>query len=210
MKRLHRTGNLIGTERTIRHRMDEDQQLIHAYLSGTLSERETEDFEQRLFADDALANELQRSMEIGAVARGSGKESAVTRFRDIRRTVVPLALAAGAAAVVFGLFRVEAPHDPAQVLRGIEQQMGIEARIADERLLVHWQPVPGAIFYDLRVLDARGQLVAHAEIDGRRSEAIVGFDMVADSESGPFSVELIALDSLRQTIVRSGNIEIEK
>lgn len=183
--------------------MPPDQAILHAYLCGALSEAEAEDFEKRLFADDELAKELQRAVEIRAAAMDRVRKPDARDAGRSGRRLLPLAIAAGAAMLAAGLYWLQTPPTP--VYRGIEQRAGLELRIAGGEVRAEWAPVPGAAGYELGIYAGDGRLL-HT-IDADASPVAFDFDAVVPSGSKTY-VEVVALDDLGQTLARTERVEL--
>lgn len=190
--------------------MADDNRLIHAYLTGALSESEAEAFEERLFADDKLERELKRAMEIRAALGDAADVQAQPGRGSVQRVLLPLALAAGAAILAFGLIQLQTPTEVTPVFRGVEQRTGLEVEIADKQLNAQWRPVSDAALYELRLLAADGELLTFVEVSGSQATAEIDLNDASNNASEAAYIELIALDQFGQTIVRSERLEIPK
>jgi anti-sigma factor RsiW len=179
-----------------------DESRIQDYLSGRLDAAETERFEERMFADDALGAEVQRALEIrAATPQAGGKRRA---GGPSRRVFVALAAAAGAAAVAVGISWL--PEPPAAVFRGVEQRIGLEVEVEGGELRARWRPVAGAAGYELQLLASDGRTLQSLEADGTTAALELGAPV--DSSSAPAFVEVSALDELGQTLQRSDRLAL--
>jgi anti-sigma factor RsiW len=176
---------------------------IREYLAGRLDAAEAERFEERMFADDALAAEVQRALEIRAATLHTGEQRRTGG--PPRRVLFALAAAAGAAVLAVGLVVLQSP--PATpVFRGVEQRMGLEVEVEGGALRARWQPIAGATGYELQVFASDGRLLQSLETDG--ATAAVDLGAPADSASAPAFIEVSALDELGQTLQRSDRLAL--
>lgn len=137
--------------------MTDDTKLIDDYLSGSLAEADAEAFEQRLFADDGLAAELQRTIEI----RAAGQAAPAPAGRDFR---LPLAAAAVVGALAVGLAVLyQAPDAP--VLRGGDSELVLEVEARDGRLEIAWPAVDAADRYRVELFDLDGNPLLGRNVD---------------------------------------------
>lgn len=175
---------------------------MQEYLAGRLHTAEAETFEERMFADDALAAEVERALEIRAALRGGGAQRRAGAAP--RRALFALAAAAGAAALAVGIAWLQRP--PASPLfRGVEQRMGLDVEIEGTALRVRWQEVASAQRYELEVLARDGRVLRNIEADV--TAATIDLGAQANAGSAPAFVEVRALDELGQTL-RSGRVEM--
>ena len=171
-----------------------DEKRIQQYLAGRLDAAEAELFEQRLFADDELAAEVERALEIRAATTHVATKHVASG--PPRRVLFALAAAAGAAALAVGLLWLQPP--PAEpVFRGVEQRMGLEIEEVGggAALLARWQPVAGAAGYEVQVLAGDGSVLITMETDDRE----MGY-VHSQVDPAPAFIEVSALDELGQTL----------
>ena len=178
-----------------------DESRIQDYLAGRLDTAEAERFEERMFAEDALAAEVQRALEIRAA---TSLAAAKGRHSPSRRAWVGFAAAAGAAVLAVGIAWLQRPAEP-PVFRGVEQRMGLEVEAAGSTLRARWQSVADAAAYELRVLASDGRVLRSVEADG--TAAVLDLGGAADATSVAF-VEVSALDGLGQTLQRSERVAL--
>lgn len=180
-----------------------DESRIQAYLAGRLDEAEAERFEERMFADDELAAEVQRALEIRAATLPASVERRTAR--PPRRAWFALAAAAGAAVIAVGIVFLQQPPSPA-VFRGVEQRMGLEIEVDGGALRARWQPIADAAGYELQVFASDGRVVRNLEADG--TAAALDLGAPADSADAPAFIEVSALDELGQTLRRSERLAL--
>ena len=183
--------------------MDDDYQQIRRYLSGSLPESEAEAFERRLFADDRLGREFERHVELQAALQDRNAEIPAAPSTRRHRLATALALAAGAAVLAVGLHRLASAPGTEPVLRGTEQRIDFEVRLDNGRLLARWEAVHSAEGYELSLLTADGTTLTTVQVAAPRSELALEIGDGKDLAQEPAFAELVALDALRQTIVRS-------
>ena len=182
-----------------------DERRIQAYLARELDEDEAERFEEELMADDSLAKEVQRALEIRAALRETAaKPHAVRRARK-PAFVYGLAAAAAVAFIALTLPFLQRPP-AAPVFRGVEQRMGLEIEAEGGELRARWAPVAGATGYELRILARDGQLLESVEVDG--TEAVVDLDGAEEPSSSPAFAEVVAIDDLGQALRRSDRVAV--
>lgn len=185
-----------------------NEQRIQAYLSGTLSEGDAETFEERLLADDQLAEELQSALEIRAAMMSSGASRNRRTPGRSGRALLPLAIAAGAVMLAAGLFWLRTPPESTPLFRGVEQRMGLVVEVVDGELSAWWDPVSGAAGYELRVFASDGRLMHGVEVD----TATAAVDLRAAAGAGetpqPAFVDVVALDDFGQALNRSQRIAL--
>ena len=180
-----------------------DDGRIQEYLAGRLGAAEAERFEERMFADDELATEVQRALEIRAATLHAGVQRRTGG--PPRRVLFALAAAAGAAVVAVGLVVLQ-PPPATPVFRGVEQRMGLDVEVAGGAVRARWQGVAGATGYELQVLARDGRVLRSLETDG--TAAALDLDAPADPESAPAFIEVSALDELGQTLQRSDRLAL--
>jgi hypothetical protein len=180
-----------------------DEGRIQAYLGGRLDSAEAEAFEQRMFADDDFAAEVQRALEI----RAATANVAVKRERrgPPGRVLFGLAAAASVALVAVSIVWLQQPPAPA-VFRGVEQRMGLEVEVEGDALRARWQTIADAAGYELQVLTADGRVLRSIEADG--TAATIDLGAPADSTAAAAFVEVSALDELGQTLQRSDRLAL--
>jgi hypothetical protein len=178
-----------------------EEQRIRAYLARELSEAEAERFEEELFANDDLAHEVQRALEIRAALRETGASSSTQRSRRNSRWLVALAAAAGVAFVAVTIPTLLRP--PEAVFRGVEQRMGLEVEVDSGEWRATWAPVPGATGYELRILARDGRVLRNIEVDATEAAIDVG----EGGDPAAFA-EVVALDDLGQTLRRSDRVTV--
>jgi len=177
---------------------------IQAYLKRQLGEAEAERFEEELMADDDLAVELQRALEIRAALKDAGAKSTARRGARNPRLTFTFAAAAAVALVAVALTWVRSPPT-APVFRGVEQRMGLTIEAEGRELRAQWATVPGAAGYELRVLARDGVLLDSVEVTA--TEAAVDLGERRESGSAAFA-EVVALDELGQTLRRSDRVAV--
>lgn len=177
---------------------------IREYLAGRLDAAEAERFEERMFADDELAAEVQRALEIKAAAAPAAATPATRRLP--RRAWFAFAAAASAAALAVGIVWLQQPP-PEPVFRGIEQlgiQLEVEADAGARR--ARWAPVAGAAGYEVQVLARDGRVLQSFET--RDPSATIEIGAPADPASTPAFIEVTALDGLGQILRRSERVAL--
>lgn len=179
-----------------------DESRLQDYLAGRLDEAEAELFEERMFADDRFAAEVQRALEIRAA---TSVAAARKRTTSPRRAWVAFAAAAGAAVIAVGIVWLQRPTEP-PVFRGVEQRMGLTVEADGATLRARWQAVNGAAGYELQVLASDGGVLRSVESDG--TSATLDLGAGADQASAPAFVEVSALDDVGQTLRRSERLAL--
>jgi hypothetical protein len=179
-----------------------DESRIQDYLAGRLDAADAERFEERMMAEDALANEVHRALEIRAATSPAAVK---THSRPASRTWLALAAAAGVAVLGVGIVWLQRPAD-APVFRGAEQRMQLEVESAGTALRARWQAVGGAAGYELQVLASDGRVLRSVEAEGTTVELDLGGAAAKTSE--PAFVEVSALDGLGQTLQRSERVAL--
>jgi hypothetical protein len=182
-----------------------NERRIQAYLARALDENEAERFEEDLMADDSLALELQRALEIRAALKDVAAKPATLRVAYHPRLRLALAAAAGVALVAIALpLWLQTPPD-APVFRGVEQRMGLTIEADGGELRARWASVPGATGYELRVLARDGGLLDSVEVGA--TEAVLNLGEDSEAGSAAFA-EVVALDDLGQTLRRSDRVAV--
>jgi hypothetical protein len=181
-----------------------DERRIQAYLARELSEAEAERFEEELLADDALADEVQRALEIRAALGSTAATQIALRARRSPRLLYALAAAAGIAFIAVAVPWLQRPADP--MFRGVEQRMGLQIEVDGGELRAQWAPVAGATGYELRVLARDGRVLESIEVETAEAAVDVGGQRGSDLE--PAFAEVVALDDLGQTVRRSDRVAI--
>ena len=179
-----------------------DESRIQDYLAGRLDAAEAELFEERMFADDGLAAEVQRALEIRAA---TSIAAARKRTPSPRRAWIGFAAAAGAAVLAVGIVWLQRPTEP-PVFRGVEQRMGLAVEADGATLRARWQAVNGAAGYELQVLTRDGGVLRSVESDD--TAATLDLGAAAGQASAPAFVEVSALDELGQTLQRSERVAL--
>jgi hypothetical protein len=182
-----------------------DERRIQAYLARELSEPEADRFEEELLADDDLAHEVQRALEIRAALGNTAATQAPVRARRNPRLMYALAAAAGIAFIALAIPWLQRPSE-APVFRGVEQRMGLEIEVDGDELQARWAPVAGAIGYELRILARDGRVLESIEVEAAEAAVDVGGERAPGLE--PAFAEVVALDDLGQTVRRSDRIAI--
>jgi hypothetical protein len=185
-----------------------NERRIQAYLARALDEAEAERFEEELMADDGLASELQRALEIRAALRDEAATPATPATLRVAynpRLRLALAAAAGVALVAIALpLWLQTPPDT-PVFRGVEQRMGLTIEAEGGEVRARWASVPGATGYELRVLASDGGLLDSVEVDA--TEAVLDLGDEPEARSAAFA-EVVALDELGQTLRRSDRVAV--
>ena len=181
---------------------------LDAYLRGKLTVPEADAFEERLFADESLAQEAQLALEIRA-ALGSEKAIRPSKGTGVgqRYRLASLALAATIAALAVGVYWLPAPREAAPVFRGVEQRMGLDVELRGRALSAKWDPVSGATGYELRVFERSGKLLRSVEVENATAALDLGLDAEA---AAPAFVDVVALDDFGQELIRSGRIALSE
>jgi hypothetical protein len=182
-----------------------NERRIQAYLARELDEAEAERFEEELMADDALAVEVQRALEIRAALRDVAAKPATPRVAYNPRLRLALAAAAAVALVAIALPLWLQPPPDAPVFRGVEQQMGLTIEAGGGELRARWASVPGATGYELRVLARDGALLDSVEVGA--TEAVLNLGEEPEAGSAAFA-EVVALDDLGQALRRSDRVAV--
>jgi hypothetical protein len=179
-----------------------NERRIRAYLARELDEAEAERFEEELFADDELALETQRALEIRAALRDTGAKAMPPRAARRPRLTYGLAAAAAVALMAVTVQWLQPPVEP--VFRGVEQRMGLTIEADGRELRARWATVAGATGYELRILARDGELLDSVEVDA--TEAVV--DIRARASGAAAFAEVVALDELGQTLRRSDRVAV--
>ena len=180
-----------------------DERRLQDYLAGRLDAAAAELFEERMFADDGLAAEVQSALEIRAATLNAGVQPRAAR--PPRRALLAFAAAAGAAVLAVGITWLQRSPEP-PVFRGVEQRMGLEVEVDGGALRARWQPIAAAAGYELQVLARDGRVLRSLETDG--TAAALDLGAPAGSASAPAFVEVNALDGLGQTLQRSDRVAL--
>lgn len=181
-----------------------NERRIQAYLARELDEAEAERFEEELMADDDLAVEVQRALEIRAALRDVSAKPAPLRvaYNPRRRLALAAAAAVALVAVALPWWLQAPPIEP--VFRGVEQRMGLTIEAEGRELRAQWAAVPGATGYELRVIGRDGTLLDTTEVSTTAAVLDLG-----DRESGSAAfAEVVALDALGQTLRRSDRVAV--
>jgi hypothetical protein len=182
-----------------------DESPIQDYLAGRLDSAAAERFEERMFAGDELAAEVQRALEVRAATVPAAAKVRRTGGPP-RRVFFALAVAAGAAVLAVGVTWLQQPPAP-PVFRGVEQRMGLEVEVDGGALRARWQPIADAAGYELQLFARDGRLLRSLEADD--AAATVDLGAPADPASAPTFLEVTALDDLGQTLRRSERVELQ-
>jgi hypothetical protein len=183
-----------------------NERRIQAYLARQLDEADAERFEEELMADDDLAMEVQRALEIRAALRDTAARPARPRVAYNPRLKLAFAAAAAVALVAVALpWWLQSPQvEP--VFRGVEQRMGLTIEAEGSELRARWAAVPGAAGYELRVLTRNGALLDSVEVGA--TEAVLDLGAARESGAAAFA-EVVALDELGQTVRRSDRVAVD-
>ncbi|HYK82591.1 MAG TPA: hypothetical protein VEU55_05550 [Gemmatimonadales bacterium] len=189
----------------------DDQDLDTRYVAGGLADDVAEAFEQHYFGCDRCWELVHRGLEVRAASREASAPAraggAASRARALP-SWWPLAAAAGVTAIVLGTWRLTAPRPaafPISALRGGADSLVVHSEATPSALAVHWAPFPGASAYRVRLYDAQGQLLLEREV----ADTAVGFardSLRARAPVGPAYWDVVALDTLRSVIARSGAV----
>lgn len=168
-----------------------DTATIDAYLNGRLGEAEAEAFEARLFADDELAAELERSIELRAAALPTG---------SVRGRWLPLAAAAAVGVLAVGLVVVDFGPSPVEepIMRSGESRLELTATGQGGAVVIDWPDVEGADTYRLDFYDADGRILVSSEV--AQSELRVLADEIGEARIA----RVRAYDPLRELLADSG------
>jgi anti-sigma factor RsiW len=180
----------------------QDERRIQDYLSGRLPSTEAEAFEAQMFADDELAAEVERALEIRAAMQDQPAAPRVTARRATAGLPPAWAMAAGIATLGIGLvwFRYQSPTP---VFRGVEQTLNLEVEVAGGKLNARWAPAAGAHGYELQTFAADGQLMDSVSA----KDTTVAIELRAAAV--PAYVEVVALDDFGQAMLRSQRVRID-
>lgn len=178
-----------------------DESRIQDYLAGRLDAAEAERFEQRMFADDAFAAEVERALEIRAAAPHAGTTRRASS--PPRRIWLAFAAAAGTAVIATGIVWLQRPSEP-PLFRGVEQRMGLEIDVNGAALLARWRSVSGAAGYEVQLLDRDGDALLTLNVDDPSAALLLS--PVDGSE--PAFIEVSALDELGQTLQHSERVAL--
>ncbi len=181
----------------------DDEGRIQKYLAGRLGAAEAEAFEERLIADDQLAAEVQRALEIRAAAAQADATRRIAR--SPRRVWLPLAAAAGAAAFAVGVIWLQRPP-PEAVFRGIEQRMELEVQADAGALRARWPAVAGAAGYEIQLFAGDGRVLRNLETSG--TSATIELGTPDDPASAAAFIDVTALDDLGQILQRSERVAL--
>lgn len=179
-----------------------DESRIQDYLAGRLDSADAELFEERMFADDELAAEVQRALEIRAATSQAAVERRTGRPRP--RMLFGVAAAAAAAVIAVGVLWLQPQQPP--VFRGVEQRMGLDIDVNGAALLARWQPISGAAGYEVQLLDRDGDALLTLNVDDPSAALLLS--PVDGSE--PAFIEVSALDELGQTVQRSERVALPR
>jgi anti-sigma factor RsiW len=180
-----------------------DESTVQAYLAGRLSEAEAEAFEERLFADEALAHEVERALEIRAATAPA--RAASTTARPPQRAWLALAAAAGIAVVAASITWLPRPP-PEPVFRGSEQRMGLEVEVYTDALRARWGAIAGAAGYEIQVFAADGRVLY--DVETNETAATIDLETPVETADAPAFVEMTALDELGQELQRSERLAL--
>ena len=177
------------------------------YLAGTLSESETDAFEEHFFACDRCLSEVRLGLEIKAVASSGTRASAAPASRRIPWR--PLAIAAALAVTFLGAWQLQRSRVPAVdgVTRGEDaRELAVQARSRADGVDVSWTPVPRADVYRVEISTGEGKLVLKRDVPG--TSVPVGKAELGAAAGDTLYVRVTALDGLRQEIAASSPIPI--
>ena len=178
-----------------------DDTALRAYLSGTIRETDAQALEERLFSDDRLAAELERALEIRAAMKSSASTPQVRNRR--LGGFLPLALAAGVAMLVAGFYWLQTPTQSTPVFRGAQQSLALEVEVSGNQVRARWSAVPGAAGYELRLFERNGRVMRSMELD-----TTAGVIDLSRTDTPPASIDVTALDSFGQSLIRSQRIAV--
>lgn len=186
--------------------MNHEQQ-INAYLDGRMSEAEQGTFEAAFFADDALAAELDRAIEIRAATAGVSatqpSQSLTSQFWRSSRSILPLAAAAMLGVIAFGLYfsnPVDIDNDTA-VLRGDVTDFAVEFGIGNSILSASWPAVDGASQYQVDLYRRDGSPLDRLLTE----ETSASLAVVADAQF----LRVTALGDLGNVLADTGLLALE-
>lgn len=178
--------------------------IVADYLAGRLSGAEASAFEEHSFNCDRCFEELQRAAEVRAADTGEPAAAAV-HPRPGTTTWLPLALAA-TVLLAAGLWLAQPLFEtPDPVYRDAGDGTGtltVDVLHDDDRVILNWAPVGGVDRYEIRVFSDAGDPV----FEQQSRETSIDLPVTswqASSRAGQFYVQVIALDELQQTIVKS-------
>lgn len=145
-------------------RVDE-KDLDLRYLTGRLSDQEAEAFEAHYFTCDRCWALVQQGAPVRAVRLPPAPAAArqARRRPSTYRLWLPLALAAGLAALAFGLWPRQPPAFPSDGLRGDTHTLPVRIDALPATLGASWPPVRDAGRYRVRLHRPDGGLVMERE-----------------------------------------------
>jgi hypothetical protein len=193
----------------------DDSLVVADYLAGRLSTAKTEAFEAHTFGCDRCFEELQRAAELRAANQNQVASDAHMHRPVARSRWVSWPSLAVAATVVLaiGVWYATPVNDDAEVPLEPVYRDGADSttsgqglRLAVERnddtVSFSWTEVPGADQYQLQVLTESGDPVFEQQTQGTSIELSATTWQGSDA-TGKFYGQVIALDELRQVIVKS-------
>jgi hypothetical protein len=180
------------------------------YLAGRLDEAEAAAFEEHVFGCERCWALVRGGVAVRAAgesasaaavapAPGSGGTGPAPRWAGGWR---PLALAAGLAAVAFGVWRVSTGGGPegADVLRGAGSALPVAAELTATGWRVSWPAVTDAGSYRVRIYSEDGMLRLEREV----TDTVLAGSSADLGGPGPFLADVEALDAVRGAAARSG------
>lgn len=189
------------------------------YLAERLTEAEAEAFERHYFGCERCWALVHAALEVraaGPLPEDSTpvapplRPGARARARPVRAWW-PLAAAAGVAVLGVALARFAGSRGPLvtrSTARGRADSIAVRVVPGAHAFAAQWARVPGADEYLVRLVDARGRLRFEATIpDTGVSVPAEGVRLGSPAEhAGSVYWDIVALDSLRHVIARSGAV----
>ena len=193
-----------------------DQQQIQRYLRGALGNDAAAAVEAHYFECDRCFEEIELGLEVrAAVAEQRGKARVpgplglepvgAPRWRPLLALAAVLLVAVGLVWLVPQ--RLQSPDH--EVVRGTDGGTVWTIDVALDRgdVRVEWSDVPGASSYLARALDVDGSVVVEVEV--AQGPAVLEALLDQPAAAMGLTVEVEALDGLRQTVARSQQERIE-
>ena len=188
---------------------DTDEGELEArYAAGLLAHDEAEAFEEHYFACDRCWTMVQRTVEIRAV-EGRAAPAPIARSAPVRRNArAPrwLALAAAAAIIIAGTWRIDAWRRPGAetiAMRGPVDSLHVVTQTRGMTLIASWARAAEASSYRVRLYSESGTVLHHREVtDTTITLAAASLPRIAPGTILYWEVQ--AITRTRQVVARSG------
>jgi hypothetical protein len=177
-----------------------EREVRSLYLSGKLTEKEAQAFEEHFFACARCAE----AVEVGATLRSAFENApvrpAATPARATR-TWLPLAAAAVVALGAVGVWQIARRPPPAQapVLRSRAEALVVKVEAGESSLGVSWTRNPAATGYVVQVFKPDGESVWRTET----REPRIGIERSALPSREGLAMQVEAIDAMGRVVATS-------